>query len=119
MTVKELAAALASLPEEVQNRPVVYWEEGDPIEVRTLLTSVHEVGEHVAHLVRVDGWIPPGLCQVLYRQPDGWRVAAEVNAPKCPKCGATMTGGGPHGPWPVQWECRACGWIHVPLSGGE
>lgn len=34
---------------------------------------------------------------------------------KCPKCGSTMTGGSPHGPWPVQWECR-CGHIVVPSS---
>ena len=26
-----------------------------------------------------------------------------------------MTGGAPHGPWPVQYECR-CGMIIVPQS---
>jgi hypothetical protein len=36
--------------------------------------------------------------------------------PKCPKCGATMTGGAPHGPWPVQYECHRCGTIVVPPS---
>lgn len=35
----------------------------------------------------------------------------------CPKCGGVMTGGAPHGPWPVQWECRRCGYIEVPASG--
>lgn len=33
---------------------------------------------------------------------------------KCPKCGCQMAGGAPHGPWPVQYECRACGTIVVP-----
>ncbi len=28
--------------------------------------------------------------------------------PKCKKCGREMTGGAPHGPWPVQYECRSC-----------
>lgn len=37
--------------------------------------------------------------------------------PKCPKCGSQMTGGAPHGPWPVQYECRHCGTIVVPRSG--
>ncbi len=36
--------------------------------------------------------------------------------PKCPKCGQTMLGGAPHGPWPVQYECRSCGTIVVPTS---
>ena len=31
--------------------------------------------------------------------------------PTCPKCGAVMVGGAPHGPWPIQWECRRCGTI--------
>lgn len=35
--------------------------------------------------------------------------------PVCPKCGSTMTGGAPHGPWPIQYECR-CGYIYVPSS---
>lgn len=28
--------------------------------------------------------------------------------PTCSKCGRQMTGGAPHGPWAVQYECR-CG----------
>ena len=36
--------------------------------------------------------------------------------PKCPKCGSTMQGGAPHGPWPIQWECPCCGTIVVPPS---
>lgn len=38
-------------------------------------------------------------------------------APRCPKCGQPMTGGAPHGPWPVQWECRRCGEFLIPHSG--
>lgn len=38
--------------------------------------------------------------------------------PKCPKCGGQMTGGAPHGPWPVQYECRKCGTIVVPTQLG-
>gem|GEM_PF-4507066 len=31
---------------------------------------------------------------------------------KCPKCGATMTRGAPHGEGvAVQWECHNCGTI--------
>ncbi len=41
-----------------------------------------------------------------------------MSAPKCPKCGREMTGGAPHGPWPVQWECRPCG-VFVPQQQGE
>jgi ribosomal protein L37AE/L43A len=26
----------------------------------------------------------------------------------CPKCGRPMAMGAPHGPWPVQYECRPC-----------
>jgi hypothetical protein len=37
-----------------------------------------------------------------------------MNPPNCPKCNTPMTGGAPHGPWPVQWECRRCGVIVVP-----
>lgn len=40
--------------------------------------------------------------------------AATEDAPACPRCGCLMTGGAPHGPWPVQWECRHCGTIVVP-----
>ena len=29
-----------------------------------------------------------------------------------------MTGGAPHGPWPIQWECRRCGTI-LPSSGSS
>lgn len=36
--------------------------------------------------------------------------------PSCPRCGSTMTGGAPHGPWPVQWECHRCGTVVVPRS---
>lgn len=36
--------------------------------------------------------------------------------PNCPRCGCVMVGGAPHGPWPIQWECRACGTIVVPSS---
>ena len=42
-----------------------------------------------------------------------------TSQPKCPKCGGQMTGGAPHGPWPVQYECRHCGTITVPRSGGK
>lgn len=38
--------------------------------------------------------------------------------PKCPKCGGQMVGGAPHGPWPVQYECRKCGAIVVPTQSG-
>lgn len=31
-----------------------------------------------------------------------------MSAPDCPKCGQPMTGGAPHGPGSVQWECRRC-----------
>lgn len=34
--------------------------------------------------------------------------------PNCPKCGCPMTGGAPHGPWPIQYECHRCGTIVVP-----
>jgi tRNA(Ile2) C34 agmatinyltransferase TiaS len=30
--------------------------------------------------------------------------------PQCPKCHGTMTGGGPHGDWAVQYECHRCGY---------
>jgi len=40
------------------------------------------------------------------------------NSPSCPMCNRPMTGGAPHGPWPMQWECRPCGYIEVPASGG-
>lgn len=39
----------------------------------------------------------------------------ELN-PNCPKCGVPMVGAAPHGPWPVQYECRQCGTIVVPHS---
>lgn len=32
---------------------------------------------------------------------------------KCPNCGRPMTGGAPHGPWPIQWECRPCN-VYLP-----
>lgn len=38
--------------------------------------------------------------------------------PKCPKCGSQMVGGAPHGPWPVQYECRKCGAVVVPTQSG-
>lgn len=28
--------------------------------------------------------------------------------PQCPKCHRTMSGGAPHGPWAVQFECHLC-----------
>lgn len=34
--------------------------------------------------------------------------------PTCPKCGSMMTGGAPHGPWAIQYECHACGYILIP-----
>lgn len=37
-----------------------------------------------------------------------------MSAPNCPKCGVPMTGGAPHGPWPVQYECHRCGTVVVP-----
>lgn len=39
----------------------------------------------------------------------------------CPKCGSQMTGGAPHGPEPVQWECRRCNvFVGVdPVSGPD
>jgi hypothetical protein len=33
----------------------------------------------------------------------------DAGIPKCPKCGVSMRGGAPHGPWAKQWECRPCG----------
>jgi ribosomal protein S27E len=30
-----------------------------------------------------------------------------------------MTIGAPHGNWPLQYECRHCGTIVVPPSGGK
>lgn len=35
--------------------------------------------------------------------------------PTCPKCGAQMTGGAPHGNWSVQYECRRCN-VYQPGS---
>lgn len=37
--------------------------------------------------------------------------------PPCPKCGQPMTGGAPHGPWPVQYECRRCNVYVTPKPG--
>ena len=44
------------------------------------------------------------------------RRSLKLDVLSCPKCGGRMTGGAPHGPWPVQWECRACGHVVVPSS---
>ena len=41
----------------------------------------------------------------------------EVGMPSCPKCGSTMQGGAPHGPWPLQYECPRCGEIVIPKVG--
>jgi hypothetical protein len=38
----------------------------------------------------------------------------KTEMPNCPKCNLPMTGGAPHGPWPIQYECRHCGTIVVP-----
>ena len=40
--------------------------------------------------------------------------ASDNSAPACPRCGVPMTGAAPHGPWPVQYECRHCGTVVVP-----
>lgn len=39
--------------------------------------------------------------------------------PNCPKCGRSMTGGAPHGPWPVQYECHRCGTVIAPPTHGD
>lgn len=53
------------------------------------------------------------LKEFLARIPDARPAAA---MPRCPKCGSEMQGGAPHGPWPVQYECRVCGHVVVPPS---
>jgi len=62
-----------------------------------------------------DAAAPGYLCVACFKwlraEPD--QGMSCVN-PKCPKCGSTMTGGAPHGPWPVQWECHRCGTVVVP-----
>jgi hypothetical protein len=40
-----------------------------------------------------------------------------LSSPRCPKCGSSMTGGAPHGPSSVQYECTRCGEIVVPSGG--
>lgn len=38
----------------------------------------------------------------------------------CHKCGRPMVGGAPHGPWPVQWECRPCNvFVGVDAAAGR
>jgi ribosomal protein S27AE len=44
---------------------------------------------------------------------------AEGTAPSCPRCGAEMVGGAPHGDWPIQWECPRCHTIVVSSSADE
>lgn len=72
MTVRELAAALASLPDQWQDKPVAVEEHGDYIEVRTLkhVLHVHTPGQLPVTLVELTGWIQPGHSNELYRQPD-------------------------------------------------
>lgn len=77
-----------------------------------------------------------GLCGLCSRELLAERVSARLNAaevsrlcredvneldmdaPNCPKCGRPMTGGAPHGPWPIQWECRPCN-VFITGAAGE
>lgn len=77
-----------------------------------LILVVVKSGIRLRHTVDTGlRWSLPPMERELIAKAE--QLIRELN-PDCPKCGAVMVGAAPHGPWPVQYECRHCGTVVVP-----